>query len=49
LIALTAATRDEDRAACREAGMDGFIAKPLDPAALTSELRRCLPAPGVVA
>ena len=42
VIALTAATRDEDRLICREAGMDGFLAKPLDPAALTSELRRCL-------
>ena len=42
LIALTAATRDEDRSVCREAGMDGFLEKPLDPAALTSELRRCL-------
>ncbi len=48
LIALTAATRDEDRAICREAGMDGFIAKPLDPAALVSELRRCLPLRGSV-
>jgi len=45
LIALTAATRDEDRQRCRDAGMDGFLAKPLDPAALTSELRRCLVPP----
>ena len=42
LIALTASTRDEDRLICRESGMDGFLAKPLDPTALTSELRRCL-------
>lgn len=30
VIALTANSQADDRAACSEAGMDGFLAKPLD-------------------
>jgi signal transduction histidine kinase len=46
LIALTAATHDEDRRTCKDAGMDGFIAKPIEPTALAKELARCLEASG---
>jgi signal transduction histidine kinase/CheY-like chemotaxis protein len=38
LIALTANATEADRAACLEAGMDAFMTKPLDPAALTDRL-----------
>lgn len=40
IIALTANDRDEDREACMEAGMDDFLAKPLDQHALGSIIRR---------
>ena len=31
IVALTANTRPEDQEACRRAGMDGFLSKPVDP------------------
>jgi signal transduction histidine kinase/CheY-like chemotaxis protein len=40
IIALTAAAMEEDRRACKQAGMDDFITKPLDPALLSSVLER---------
>jgi PAS domain S-box-containing protein len=42
IIALTANAMDRDREACREAGMDDFLAKPLDLAALHAVLERWL-------
>lgn len=44
LVALTAAASEEDRRAARAAGMDDFLAKPLDPDALAALLRRWSPA-----
>lgn len=40
LVALTASTADEDRRACREAGMDNFLAKPVERDALREMLDR---------
>lgn len=40
IIALTAAAMEEDRRACKSAGMNDFITKPLDPAMLSSVLER---------
>ena len=40
IIALTAAAMEEDRRACKNAGMNDFITKPLDPAMLSSVLER---------
>jgi len=42
IIAVTASALPEDRARCAEAGMGGFLAKPLRPADLASELERLL-------
>ena len=44
ILALTANTRLEDRQACRTAGMDDFLAKPVDLHTLFQALRRFLPA-----
>jgi signal transduction histidine kinase/ActR/RegA family two-component response regulator len=43
IIALTAAAFDADRQRCIDAGMDGYLAKPILFAALRSELARWLP------
>jgi signal transduction histidine kinase/CheY-like chemotaxis protein len=40
IIALTAAAMEEDRRACKAAGMTDFITKPLDPDMLSSVLKR---------
>jgi CheY-like chemotaxis protein len=40
VIALTASTLEGDRQVCVEAGMDAFLAKPLNPEALRSALAR---------
>jgi signal transduction histidine kinase/ActR/RegA family two-component response regulator len=42
IVALTANARPEDEAACRQAGMDGFLAKPLRQDQLRTCLRRWL-------
>jgi CheY-like chemotaxis protein len=39
IVAMTARTREEDRARCRHAGMDGFLTKPLTPEQLEETLR----------
>lgn len=42
VIALSASVLEPDRQAAAEAGMDGFVGKPLEPARLFAELRRVL-------
>ena len=39
IIALTANTADDDREACRAAGFDGFLAKPVDRERLSAVLK----------
>ncbi|WP_052369140.1 response regulator [Serpentinimonas barnesii] len=45
IIALSAAVFDEDRRRCLDAGMNGFVPKPIDPAELARVLAQHLPAP----
>ncbi|MCG6169769.1 MHYT domain-containing protein [Leptospira sanjuanensis] len=47
IIALTASVFQEDREAAKEAGMDGFVAKPIDLPELLSELASVLRLDGV--
>lgn len=42
IIALTAGALQEERSACLSAGMNGFLTKPIDPAALQAELGKFL-------
>lgn len=42
VIALTASVMESDRRAARDAGMDGFVAKPLELGELTAEIARVL-------
>src|SRR5262249_47664888 len=43
IIAMTAHATKEDEARCREAGMDGFLPKPVEPAALDRTLAKFFP------
>ncbi len=43
IIAVTANAMEEDRQHCKEAGMDGFVAKPVTLDHLSAEISRCIP------
>ena len=45
IVAMTANAMRSDQDACLEAGMDGFVSKPIDRAALLAELARVLKKP----
>jgi CheY-like chemotaxis protein len=42
IIALTASVLESDRNRCLEAGMDGYLAKPIDPERLSETVQTCL-------
>jgi len=42
IVALTAGAFEDDRQRCKEAGMDDFLAKPIDLGSLVKLLQRCL-------
>jgi CheY-like chemotaxis protein len=43
IIAVTASATEEEESACRDAGMDGFVVKPVSKAALVAALRVYVP------
>lgn len=45
ILAVSASASDDDREACRAAGMDGFLTKPVTAAALSAALRDFGPPP----
>jgi len=44
IVALTADALDATKQACQDAGMDGFLTKPIGPAELDSMIARLFPA-----
>jgi signal transduction histidine kinase/ActR/RegA family two-component response regulator len=46
IVALTASAMESDRRRCLEAGMDGYLAKPIEPAELSSVVERIVAAGG---
>lgn len=46
IIAATALVTEADQQACRDAGMDAYLSKPMDLAALAREVHRHVPLPG---
>jgi len=49
IIAVTAFALEEERRHCLDAGMNGFLTKPIDPELLVGTLRACVPVAGVQA
>jgi len=43
IVALTADVLEDGKDSCQEAGMDGFLAKPINPAELDEMLRSMFP------